>query len=159
MTLPAGVKKRLREWLEALAAAALVTAAFYCLCWPVQINGESMRETFAPGQLVLVSRLLVGGVGRGDVVLCRTPYGSLDVIKRLVALPGDRVRIEDGQVFLNGAPLHEPYLREPFTKGAVDLTLGEGEYFLLGDNRAVSIDSRAVGVFHKDLLEAKVLVW
>ncbi|MDR1532583.1 MAG: signal peptidase I [Clostridiales bacterium] len=150
--------RKIREWLEALLWAAIICAALYFVFWPVKIEGQSMRENYLPGDYVMVSRLMVmaGRFSRGDALLSAMPYGDARVIKRLIGLPGERVQIKDGQVLLNGQVLREDYATG-YTSGSVDILLGEDEYFLMGDNRAVSVDSRAAGAFNRALLQGKVI--
>ncbi|MBI4337582.1 MAG: signal peptidase I [Chloroflexi bacterium] len=128
----------------------LLTSARYL------VQGDSMEPTLTSGQYVLVSRLdyWLGQPRRGDLVLVRDPVKSAAVyVKRLVALPGEHLRIEEGQVFIDDRPLDEPYLAErrwgpPGDSGA--WTLGEDECFVMGDHRAPSRDSRAFGPVKRD---------
>ncbi|MFQ5880346.1 MAG: signal peptidase I [Dehalococcoidia bacterium] len=94
---------------------------------------------------------IFGGPGRGDVVVFRSPQDrSTDFIKRIIGQPGDTVEIRDGTVFINGALLEEPYASGRTNchggrQRCGPLTLGEGRYYVLGDNRTSSSDSRLWG--------------
>ena len=115
------------------------------------VDGASMAPTLASGQSVLASRprLPWDRLRRGDVVVLRHPVWSDRIyIKRIIGLPGEEVRLKDGQVYLDGAPLDEVYLNGPssqrkdYDRG---WWTGSDEYFVMGDNRGDSGDSRAFG--------------
>jgi signal peptidase I len=136
--------------LGALAVAARRLARLE----PVLVEGDSMRPTLRPGQ-----RLAVGPLDRpprrGDLVVVRpssTP--ALEVVKRVVGLPGERVRLVDGRLQVDGVGVAEPYLADRATGAAgaphagaadLDVRLGEGQYLVLGDHRAASTDGRDFG--------------
>ena len=85
---------------------------------------------------------------RGDVVLVHCEQTNALLTKRLIALPEDTMEIRNNQVYVNGTPLHEPYLYESMTtKDVAPFTLGEDMYYVLGDNRNISADSRYYGLF------------
>jgi signal peptidase I len=146
----------------ALARVTLVAA----LCWGLAFNvsevrGNSMRPGIEDGDRILVNHLSfwLGGVERGDVVVMRYPLDpALDYIKRVVGLPGDEIRIRDGLVHVNGKLLDEPYLGEsdPYTR--LLIIVDPGTYFVLGDNRLRSSDSREFGFVPEDFVRGKVEV-
>lgn len=155
----------LRSFLGAFAAVLLLTTL---LGMPMRVQGQSMMGTLRDGDLMLVSRpeVLLGQLSRGDVVVCKYPGRSRAVnlglgsatgltlrynelfVKRLMGLPGDTIAVRNGQVWLNGAPVEEPYLKPELLGGRSygPRTLGADEYFVIGDNRAGSHDSRAMDV-------------
>ncbi len=118
-----------------------------------------MRPALAHGDV-----LLVGGVGgaprRGDVVVARGPAGRAgEYLKRVVGLPGEEVRLRDGLLFVDGKRVREPYLGGlPSSVGLGDAawTLGASEYFVMGDNRAHSTDSRHFGPVARSDIAARV---
>lgn len=146
--------------MAALAGSAL--AAFALGRWwrsaiyAVDVAGDSMAPALKAGDWLLVYRgpLPPGLHAYGLVVTARAPEGRL-LLKRVVGLPGETVQVEDGALRIDGRRLDEPYavgetLASPFR----NLTrLGPDDYYLLGDNRAASTDSRDVGAFPSDRVE------
>ena len=129
---------------------ALVISAFVR---PTIVQETSMEPTVEPQDYLLMSRQAYrfGEVERGDIVIFKSEL-KLDeahnklLIKRVIALPGDTIGIHDGEVYLNGELLNEPYIAEGGTPGYMeDTTLGDNEVFVMGDHREVSVDSRSFG--------------
>jgi signal peptidase I len=127
-----------------------------------------MRPTLEPGQRIAVAPL-VRPPGRGDLVVVARfswapPRGSpdpsgppqLEVVKRVVGLPGERVRLGGGRLEVDGQDVPEPYLAHPGA-GELDLRLGPAEYLVLGDHRAASTDGRDFGPVGADALRARVV--
>jgi signal peptidase I len=133
--------------LGALALAAL--AARRASLEPMLVKGGSMRPTLDPGQRIAVSPL-VRPPRRGDlVVLARS---DLEVVKRVVGLPGERVRLAAGRLEVDGEAVPEPYLAGGGGAGDLDLRLGPAQYLVLGDHRAASTDGRDFGPVGADAL-------
>ena len=136
----------------------------------VHVVGISMSPSLSNGDLVLASKLdyRVHDPERGDIVILKDPMdGSKDFIKRIIGLPGDRILIRNRQVFVNSHPLEEPYLSSAWvaTPNWPDrATEPDGEvvppatYFVLGDNRDHSSDSRLFGYISRDTIEGKAVV-
>jgi signal peptidase I len=134
--------------LGALALAAL--AARRARLEPMLVKGGSMRPTLDPGQRIAVSPL-VRPPRRGDlVVLGRS--SDLEVVKRVVGLPGERVRLAAGRLEVDGEAVPEPYLAGGGGAGDLDLRLGPAQYLVLGDHRAASTDGRDFGPVGADAL-------
>jgi signal peptidase I len=130
-----------------LAVLALLIAAFFVRFWPV--SGPSMAPHISSGEYVFINTLAFkfGAPQRGEIVAFQHD-GTLaneTFIKRVIGLPGDRVRIDRGVVYVNGTRLNEPYVRYPDTRSMPEMTVPPQSVFVLGDNRAVSEDSRAFG--------------
>lgn len=128
------------------------------------VRGSSMRPGIEDGDRILIDPLTPAlfGIERGDVVVLRCPLDpSLDYIKRVVGLPGDRIVLEEGRLFVNGVEVSEPYVAEVDRRSRVRTTVREGHYFVLGDNRPHSSDSREFGQVPADLLRGtvEVRVW
>ena len=138
--------------LGALTAAAL--AVRRARLEPMLVKGGSMRPTLDPGQRIAVAPL-VRPPARGDLVVLNRP-GNLEVVKRVVGLPGERVRLLSGQLEVDGRAVPEPYLAGPPSFGALDLELGPAQYLVLGDHRAASTDGRDFGPVGADVLVGRV---
>ncbi|HTC30717.1 MAG TPA: signal peptidase I [Candidatus Acidoferrum sp.] len=129
-----------------LAILGALIAAFFVRFW--QVSGPSMSPHVSSGEFVIVNTLAFhfGTPQRGDIVAFRHESITPEVyIKRVVGLPGDRVRIDRGTVYLNGAHLAEPYVRYGDDRSVPEMTVPPESVYVLGDNRAVSEDSRIFG--------------
>lgn len=128
------------------------------------VDGPSMQPNFATGQYVIVSRVnyLLTDPQHGDVVVFNYPGDpTQDYIKRVIGVPGDTVEIRDTHVFVNGLELTEPYINEPCSTGMCRndrWTLGSDQFFMMGDNRNHSSDSRAFGPVARHFIVGKALI-
>jgi signal peptidase I len=130
------------------------------VCATVVVDGASMLPTLHPGERHLLNRWLhyVRTYHRGDLVVLQDgPQASSLAVKRIIGLPGEEVRLKGGAVFVNGRKLDEPYLQRgtrtyPSGNGQHLYRLGENAYFVLGDNREISADSREVGPVARERL-------
>ena len=130
-----------------IAALALIALAFF-MRMP-QVSGLSMAPHIASGETVLINTLdyRFRAPARGDIIAFRHDSGdSTEVfIKRIIGVPGDRVRIERGIVYVNGDALTEPYVRFTDARSFPERTVPPDSLYVLGDNRAASDDSRFWG--------------
>jgi signal peptidase I len=144
-----GGRSFLREVLETILLAGIIFLVLNTTTGRFQVRGSSMEPTLEDGQYMVVSKVVywIHPPERGDIIVFHPPNNrSEDYIKRIIGLPGEQVRIESGTVLADSVLLEEPYIASPgFYSGVWDL--GEGEYFVLGDNRRNSSDSHAWGVF------------
>jgi len=134
---------------------AIIVMIYLFLFSPQEINGQSMEPTFFNAELIITNKFIykVTPPTRGDVVIFKSPRNKdIDYIKRVIGLPGDKVKLENNFYYVNGVKLDEPYLRPNTpTSGGSYLSEGnetvvpEGEYFVSGDNRPHSSDSREFG--------------
>lgn len=139
-----------REIVEMTVLTLLMSAVIQLVVQSREVEGASMEPNFHTGERVLVNRLAYRGFRepqRGDVIVFHAWHsaGEEDYIKRVVGLPGDVVEIRDGTVFLNGSPFDEPYLDQTTQSALGPTVVPEGAYFVLGDNRGNSSDSRLFG--------------
>lgn len=121
---------------------------------PVTVSGGSMENTYMSGELLIVDRTayMKTSPQRGDIVVCRVSPSKL-YIKRVIAVGGEEITIENGQTYINGEPLKEEYLKEEMVGEINPQTVPEGEVFVMGDNRNNSTDSRSIGTIKiKDIL-------
>ena len=149
------------EILEvALIAVGTVFLIRSFLIQPFLVSGSSMVPNFSDGDYLLIDEFTYRfrEPQRGEVVVFRSPEsGSTFFIKRIIGLPGERVDIKSGKIFVVGKNKTEEFLLEEdyipsdvLTKGGAGLELGGGECFLLGDNRSYSFDSRSWGPLHRE---------
>lgn len=131
------------------------------LLTPVRGAGPSMLPTLADGQLVLVNRLAYwkSDPQRGDVVALSLAGPSVVYIKRIVGMPGERVRIMGGTVMVNDRPLAEPYVERRRPWEVEELMLGPGEYLVIGDNRSMPARSHDFGKARRDRVVGRVISW
>lgn len=148
----------LKEVLHtALVSLAIFFFVYILIVQPHRVKGESMVPNFADGELLLTEKVTYRfqDVKRGDVIVFQAPtVRKVDFIKRIIGLPGDSVDIENGTVFINGKDLIEPYEIQT-TDGNLKITVGEDQYFVLGDNRMASSDSRSFGSIEKGAIKGR----
>lgn len=167
-------RKRVRTWIEwglviggALLVALIIRATLFQAFW---IPTGSMEPTLHEGDRVLVNKLSyrLHDVNRGDIVVFERPDEGQasaaeddvrDLIKRVIALPGETVEARDGVVYVDGQRLDEPYLPEgTVTDMDQTYTVPEGHVFVMGDNRGNSHDSRAFGAIDEDTIVGRAFV-
>ena len=155
------------EWVVVLGGALLV--AFVVKTFLIQafyIPSSSMESTLLIGDRVLVNKLSYdfGEVERGDIVVFERPPQDTgnpeikDLIKRVVALPGETVELRDGEVFIDGRRLDEPYLQANDGATVEAKKVPAGHYWVMGDNRGQSKDSRFFGPISEDLIVGRAFV-
>ncbi len=164
-TMKGRMKKRvfaeIRDWVIIIAVAVVITIllrTFIC-DFPI-VDGNSMQDTLQNGERMAVTKidLRFSPLRRGEVVVCYYPDGRYEglLVKRIVALGGDTVALTDGNLVVNGEIIDEPYITR---KAQVDFgpyVVPEDHYFVMGDNRPNSLDSRMVGALPSNLIEGRV---
>lgn len=133
--------------------------AFGFLFLPVRGEGISMLPTFSDGQLGFISTLAYARTPprRGDIVGIRMAGRRVMYVKRIIGLPGERLSIVDGVVHVDGIPLAEPYVNGGATWNLPELQIGADEFFVVGDNRRMSIQNHDLGKARRDRIVGKVL--
>lgn len=150
-----------REIVETIALTILIFLAVHFTVQNYQISGPSMQNTLQSGQFVLVNKLayLFHQPERGDVIVFHEPdLPSRDLIKRIIGLPGDKIVLDGSNVWVNGQELDEPYITQKYNPGAQTQVVPSDQYFVLGDNRPVSEDSRYFGFVPKDYIIGKAIL-
>ncbi len=152
-----------REIIETLLLTFFIFWIVNGLIGRYKIDGSSMNPTLYDGQYLIINNVsyLIDEPQRGDVIVFKHPQNDLNLIKRVIGLPGDHVEIHDQVVFVNDIPLDEPYIQAPpaYSDGTWDVP--EDQYFVLGDNRNNSSDSHSWGFLPEEniLGKAEVVYW
>ncbi len=154
-------KSLLREILETLLLTAAIYLAVNAATGRFKIQGSSMEPTLHSGQFVITNKIsyLLGEPHRGDIIVFIAPHSASsaredDYIKRIIGLPGETVTVDGGHVYVDGVMLEEPYIAEaPLYSRS--WTVGQDEYFVLGDNRNRSNDSHDWGMLNGDAILGK----
>jgi signal peptidase I len=172
------------EWIKALAIAGLLVFVIrWFLVSPFIVDGPSMQPNFLNRERIIVNKVLydIRKPERGEVIVFHVPEEGRDFIKRVIGLPGETVKVEGDQVYINGVPLAENYLKNAYDKahaegvlynssGAYsnfpnekfpDAIVPEGMVFVMGDNRPNSEDSRMIGFIPMDRIvgRADLIFW
>ncbi len=150
-----------RNWLRDLAIS--VVASAFIIVWiyqPVRVEGTSMQPRLHDNDRLFINKFVYSfeKIERGDVVVFHYPGDpSKSYIKRVVALPGDDLRIEDGRVYVNRQRLAEPYVPSRFedSRSVAQETVPAGRYWVMGDHRSISSDSRDFGPVPRGLIYGK----
>ncbi len=138
----------LREIVETVLLTAAIFLVVNAATGRFRIEGSSMEPNLHNGEYVLIDKVsyLLHSPERGDVVVFTPPTNeNKDYIKRVIGLPGDTVEIKGGKVYVNGILLDEPYIQQAINRDQPASMVKEGHYFVMGDNRNNSEDSRAFG--------------
>lgn len=144
---------RFLELFEILLVAAIAVGVVAFIAQPFRVQGASMTPNFFSGDYVLVDKVsyYFRPLQRGEVIVFKNPENESEYfIKRTVGLPGEGIVISDGEVYINGKLLGEGYLPKGTTSnGETGFVLGSDEYFVMGDNRLQSRDSRSWGALRE----------
>ena len=145
---PSPARRILLEIIETIILALVLFVAINFLTARIRVDGSSMEPNFHDGDYVIVNRMAyrLGDIQRGDVIVFPYPLEPEDdYIKRVIGLPGDRVAIYGGAIYVNGQPLIEPYIAEQPRSDLAEFIVPEGYVYVMGDNRNESSDSRSWG--------------
>jgi signal peptidase I len=147
----------LRDLVVSVVASALIIIFLY---QPVRVEGTSMLPMLEDQDRLFINKLAyrVGEIHRGDVVVFLYPHDhEKSYIKRVIAVPGDDLKIDHGQVYVNGTPVKEPYVPKRFAddRSQPEMMVPAHEYFVMGDHRSISSDSRDFGPVERELIYGK----
>lgn len=151
------MKKFIKEIYPYIIVLIVVLLVKTYVMSPIQVNGDSMYATLKSGDIMLLNKLeyKFSEIERFDIVVIN--YDNKHLIKRVIGLPGETIEIKDGNLYINDI-LTEEYYLDPSTitkDFKLEGKIPEGYYFVMGDNREISLDSRALGVFSKNKIEGK----
>ena len=150
-----------REIVETLALTLIIFLAIHFTIQNYQVEGSSMQPGLMSNQYVLVNKLayLFHPPERGDVIVFHYPVDTnKDLIKRVIGIPGDVIILTSSTVEVNGVVLKEPYVQVPINPSASQVTVPQDEYFVMGDNRQYSSDSRDWGFVPKSYIIGKAVI-
>ena len=186
------VGQEILSWVLTIVVAVVAALVIRSVIFePVRVDGSSMDDTLADGEIMFVSKFdysstwlclpwqssqakenapritLGGNPKRFDVVICRYPgRGDTNFVKRVIGLPGDTIRLEDGYLYIRAAGedeetrYDEPYISDEYRTGRLNsfepYTVPEGKYFVMGDHRNNSNDSRSVGPIDRNMIVGHV---
>ena len=154
----AGAKSTFLEIVETIVMTILIFAAVRLLVQNFRIEGNSMEPNLHNGQYLIIEKMSYrfGEPQRGDIIVFHYPNNpKRDFIKRIIGVPGETVEIRQGQIYIGGQLLPEPYYPNTGTYNWGPGVVGEDEYFVLGDNRNNSSDSHSWGMLPKDMIVGK----
>jgi len=148
-----------RDLLISAAASVLIITFLY---QPVRVEGTSMLPRLEDRDRLFINKFVyrISAIERGDVVVFRYPRDQeKSYIKRVIALPGDRLRIEHGLLWLNGKAQLESYVPEEYrdSRSYPEMVVPEDSYFMMGDHRSISSDSREFGPVERSLIYGKAV--
>jgi signal peptidase I len=147
----------LRDILVSIAASFMIITFLY---QPVRVEGTSMQPELRDQDRLFINKFAYRfeSISRGDVVVFHYPRDpSKSYIKRIIALPGDTLSIDDGRVYVNGKRVNEPYVPRRYRdeRSLAQTVIPPNEYFVMGDHRSISSDSRDFGPVDRDLIYGK----
>ena len=155
------IAKEILEWaltiIIPVVAALLIHQYLFTFA---RVDGTSMLDTLHENNIMGVSRLhyRLNEPQRGEIITCNYPgEGNKLFVKRIIGLPGETIEIREGTVYIDGEPIAEDYLTRRDDQSMDPVTLEDDEIFVMGDNRPVSRDSRAVGPLTLDDIYGRVL--
>ncbi|HUJ93822.1 MAG TPA: signal peptidase I [Terriglobales bacterium] len=148
-----------RDLVISLAISAFIIIFLY---QPVKVEGTSMMPSLEDQERIFVNKFVyrLEAIQRGDIVVFRYPRDpSKSFIKRVIGLAGDRIRIEGGQVYVNGEPLEEDYVPRAYEdqRSYVEIVVPPNSFFVLGDHRSMSNDSRDFGPVNESYIYGKAV--
>jgi|SRR5215831_21189167 len=150
-------------WVRDLLISAAVSILIILFLYqPVRVEGTSMLPRLEDHDRLFINKFVyhITSIEHGDVVVFHYPRDpEKSYIKRVIALPGDRLRIDSGQVWVNGKALSENYVPEMYrdARSYAETVIPDDCYFVMGDHRSISSDSREFGVVERDLIYGKAV--
>ena len=149
------MKEKLKELLPYIVIVIVVILIRTFVATPVRVDGSSMDKFLSDGDILLLYRL--GKIDRFDIVVLNEEIDDEVIIKRVIGLPGETVEIKNDKIYINDEEIEDKYAYGQ-TSNYERTVLKDDEYFLLGDNRLISKDSRIFGPVSKDSIKGETIV-
>jgi len=156
-------RRILYSWIRDLFFSVIVSLFIILFVYqPVKVEGGSMEPGLEDQERIFINKLVyrLEAIERGDIIVFRYPRDQRkNFIKRVIGLPGDRVRVTNGRVYLNGMLTQEPYVPELYqdSRSSAEIVIPSDSYFVMGDHRTMSNDSRDFGPVARDLIYGKAV--
>ncbi|NLA32462.1 MAG: signal peptidase I [Mollicutes bacterium] len=146
--------KEIRPYIIIFLTVILVRTFFYT---PIRVNGASMEPTLIDKEIMVLDKISpkISGLKRFEIIVLKT--GNSYLIKRIIGLPGETIKYEDNKLFINGKIIKDPYTNN-FETDYPEKKIPKDEYFVLGDNRGYSKDSRMIGTISKKEIIGKTSI-
>lgn len=155
------VKQEVLEWILVFASALILALILRTFVFePVKVDGASMRNTLADNEYMIATKYdyLFGDPARFDIVICRYPNREANFVKRVIGLPGETVELREGELYIDGEFVEQNFDRTASVRNYGPYTVPADHYFVMGDNRDNSNDSRSseVGALKRDQIRGHV---
>lgn len=147
------VKKYIKEYLPFTLFVLLIVGIRIFICTPINVNGSSMSSTLKDGDIMLLNKIgLKKGIERFDIVVIKND--NKYIIKRVIGMPGEVISYKDETLYINGKVYKDEY-NLTGTGDIEPVKIEENEYYVMGDNRSISKDSRSIGTIKKNKIIGK----
>lgn len=137
--------EKIKEIIPYVVIVIVVVLIRTFIITPIKVNGTSMYDTLEHKDTMILNKIdvKINKLERFDIVVIET--GDTYIIKRVIGLPGETIKYQDGKLYINGKKMKDPYYKNENTSDFESVKIPENHYFVLGDNRSDSIDSRIIG--------------
>ena len=161
------VRKEIIDWVKTIVISLALAFLIVQVIKPTIVSGESMYPTLNDRDYLILNRMAYkfGDIDRGDIIVFKSDLKQdngkeKDLIKRVIAIPGDHLVIKDSNVYINGVIQSEPYIHNEYTSGDIDIVIPDNDVFVMGDNRENSRDSRSsdIGLVNESDIIGEVMI-
>ena len=148
------MKEKIKEISPYVLIVVVIVVIRIFIATPVKVDGDSMYNTLNDNDIVLLSKL--SSIDRFDIIVLKENDNNATIIKRVIGMRGDKVKIRNNKIYINNKIIEDEYAYGE-TSDYDEITLGDDEYFVLGDNRLISKDSRYFGAIKKSDIKGKAV--
>lgn len=148
------MKEKIKELIPYILIIIIVVVIRTFIMTPVKVDGDSMYNTLSDNDILILYKL--SSIERFDIVVLKETDNNETIIKRVIGMPNDKIKIRNNKIYVNNKIIEDEYAYGQ-TSDYDEITLGEDEYFVLGDNRLISKDSRYFGAIKKDDIKGKAI--